>query len=109
LARDKLRTLTEQMFYTLLCFNKQCCGVDVMKRAREVTEGRVCIGPGTLYNLIEQFLDAGLICETGVEGRRISYILTEKGKKTLEAEYNRLKKQMGDYNRLISAESGGLK
>jgi DNA-binding PadR family transcriptional regulator len=107
LARDKLKTLTEQMFYTMLCFNKQCCGVDVMRRAREITKGRVCIGPGTLYNLIEQFLHAGLICETGVEGRRISYILTEKGKKTLEEEYNRLIKQIDDYNSLISTGSGG--
>lgn len=101
MAREKFRTLTEQMFYTLLCFHDECCGVDIMERTREITEGRVCIGPGTLYNLIEQFLDAGLICETRVEGRRISYVLTEKGKKTLEEEYDRLEKQMDDYNSLM--------
>ena len=45
MAREKFRTLTEQMFYTLLCFHDECCGVDIMERTREITEGRVCIGP----------------------------------------------------------------
>ena len=73
-----------------------------MEKTKEITNGRVCIGPGTTYNLIEQFLDAGLICIMGVQGRRISYILTEKGKKTLEEEYNRLKKQIDDYDSYIN-------
>ena len=90
------------MFYTLICFQIECCGVDIMEKTKEITKGRVCIGPGTTYNLIEQFLDAGLICVMGVQGRRISYILTEKGKKTLEEEYNRLKKQIDDYESYIS-------
>lgn len=102
MAREKLRTLTEQMFYTLLCFYNECCGMDIMKKTREITKGRVCIGSGTLYNLIEQFLDAELICETKVEGRRKSYLLTEKGKQNLENEYQRLKVQMDDYDRLVN-------
>lgn len=106
MAREKFRTLTEQMFYTLLCFQNECCGTDVMERTREITKGRVSIGPGTIYNLIEQFLDAGLICSVGAEGRRISYILAEKGKKALEEEYNRLKKQINDYDNFININRG---
>ncbi len=97
------------MFYTLLCFHSECCGTDVMKKTEEITKGRVRIGPGTLYNLIEQFLTAGLIRETGVEGRRISYILTERGKEALKEEADRLKKQMEDYDNLIGAGSEGSK
>lgn len=70
MAREKFQTLTEQMFYTLMCFNEECCGMDVMKKASDITEGRVNIGAGTLYNLIEQFAAAGLIQETKSEGRR---------------------------------------
>ncbi len=104
LARKKFQTLTEQMFYTLLCFRKECCGVDIMKQTREITNDRVIIGPGTLYNLIGQFLDAELICETSLEGRRISYRITKKGEETLEEEYGRLKKQMDDFKRIACTE-----
>ena len=30
MAREKFQTLTEQMFYILLCLQRECCGVDVM-------------------------------------------------------------------------------
>ena len=49
MAREKFQTLTEQMFYTLMCFNEECCGMDVMKKASDITEDRVNIGAGTLY------------------------------------------------------------
>lgn len=101
MAREKFQTLTEQMFYTLLCFNEECCGMDVMKKAADITEGRVNIGAGTLYNLIEQFKDAGLIRETGAEGRRRNYVLTAAGKQTLSDEYDRLQKQSEDYRRTV--------
>lgn len=106
MAREKFQTLTEQMFYTLICFSDECCGMDVMKKASEITGERISIGSGTLYNLIEQFLEAELIRETKVEGRRKSYILTEKGFRTLEDEYGRLQKQMEDYRRLVRSKEG---
>ena len=49
MAREKFQTLTEQMFYILLCLQRECCGVDVMDRVARMTENRVTIGPGTLY------------------------------------------------------------
>ena len=48
MARAKFQTLTEQMFYILLCLRQECCGMDIMERVREMTEGRVNLGPGTL-------------------------------------------------------------
>ena len=55
MARAKFQTLTEQMFYVLLCLRQECCGMDIMEKVHEMTEGRVNIGPGTLYNLLDQF------------------------------------------------------
>ena len=69
MARDKFQTLTEQMFYILLCLRTELCGTDIMARVTELTHGRVSVGPGTLYNLLESFLSAGYIAETKVEGR----------------------------------------
>ena len=79
MAREKYQTLTEQMFYILLCLTREQCGVDIMERVREMTEGRVVIGPGTLYSLLESFQQEGFIRETKVEGRRRSYRITPRG------------------------------
>ena len=42
-----------------------------------------------------------MIKETKVEGRRRSYILTEKGEEMLEREYARLLEQIRDYQRIF--------
>ncbi len=104
MPREKFQTLTEQMFYILLCLRKECCGMDIMAEVSEITDGRVSVGPGTLYNLLEQFVQAGMIRETKVEGRRKSYILTQKGAVTLREEFERLRKQTADYVRLVNGE-----
>ena len=101
MAREKFSVLTEQMFYILLCLRRECCGIDIMQEATQLTNGRLRIGPGTLYNLLEQFVEAGMIRETKCEGRRRSYILTETGHETLKVEFERLQRQAEDYRRLI--------
>ncbi len=101
MARGKLQTLTEQMFYTLLCLKEESYGTDIMKKAALLTDHRVKIGSGTLYNLIEQFLDYGLIKETKVEGRKRSYVLTEEGRLVLEGEYRRLNTLIDDYKAIM--------
>ena len=100
-ARAKFQTLTEQMFYTLLCLKEECYGMDILDRIPNMTNGRVKIGSGTLYTLLEQFLEAEMIRETKVEGRRRSYILTDKGREMLKSEYERLQAQIEDYRVLF--------
>ena len=99
MAREKFHTLTEQMFYILLALGSECCGVDIMERVSAMTEGRVAIGPGTLYSLLESFVAEGFIRETGVEGRKRSYILTLRGRLRLEEEVRRLRQQAEDFDR----------
>ena len=104
MAREKFQTLTEQMFYILLCLRRELCGMDIMAQVSELTQGRVSVGPGTLYNLLESFLSAGYIAETKVEGRKRSYLITEAGQKALEDEYRRLRTLAADYE----AQAGGM-
>lgn len=108
MAREKFQTLTEQMFYILLCLGQERCGADVMAWISEITGGRVAVGPGTLYNLLEQFLQAGYIRETKVEGRKRSYVITSIGQAALEAEVRRLRTLTADYARLAETEGGAL-
>ena len=104
MPRAKFQTLTEQMFYILLCLKEECYGMDIMDRVPAMTDGRVKVGSGTLYNLLEQFEEAGMIRLTRAEGRRRSYILTGKGMDALSAEYRRMEKQMADYRRFLGEE-----
>lgn len=104
MPREKFKTLTEQMFYVLLCLLEERCGMDILDRIEEMTGGRVTVGSGTLYNLLEQFADAEMIRETRVEGRRRSYLITEKGRQRLNEEYERLAAQTADYQRFAKGE-----
>ena len=105
MPRPKFQTLTEQMYYILLCLSRECCGMDIMERIPAMTGGRVRVGSGTLYNLLEQFLQAGMIRETRAEGRRRSYVLTPKGREALEGEYRRLCQQAADYRWILGEEA----
>ena len=104
MPRAKFQTLTEQMFYVLLCLTNECYGMDILDQVPAMTGGRVSVGSGTLYNLLEQFLEEGFIRETKVEGRRRSYLLTDKGADILEKEYQRIQAQAVDYRRIFGKE-----
>ena len=101
MPREKYQTLTEQMFYILLCLQSECCGVDIMKMISEMTEQRVTVGPGTLYTLLDNFVSQGFITLTNIENRKKNYIITDKGREMLEKEYNRLHKLREDYEKFM--------
>lgn len=104
LPREKLETLTPQMFYVLLCLTRERCGTDILDCMQTLTGGRVTIGSGTLYTLLEQFCQAGLIFQTRTDGRRRSYLLTQKGRARLDMEYARILAQAQDYRRMLAQE-----
>ena len=94
MARKKLDTLTEQMYYLLLALHAPGHGYAVMERVRELSRGRVQLG--TLYTLLARFEKEGLITLDRVEDTRKIYRLTELGRDTLEREYQRLRRQVAD-------------
>ena len=104
MPRPKFQTLTEQMFYILLSLKEECYGVDIFDKISEMTGDQVTVGSGTMYNLLDQFLDAEMIQEVKVEGRRRSYILTAKGREMLSTETQKLRKRVADYDALFGKE-----
>ncbi len=104
MPREKFKTLTEQMFYILLCLDTERRGVDILELVRRRTDGAVNIGSGTLYDLLEQFAAEGFIRLTRIEGRQRSYIITQKGRDRLAQEYARLRRQVTDYELLMQKE-----
>lgn len=62
--------LTEAMFYVLMALRRgELCGTEIAAWAERCTEGRVRLGPGTLYTILGRFLEEGFIQETSVQGR----------------------------------------
>lgn len=101
MAREQFQTLTEPMYYILLALLEECCGVDIMERVKNISNGRVVVGPGTLYAMLAKFEENDVIQLTASEGRRKSYIITEIGKKMLRQEYERLKTMVLDGSGLL--------
>ena len=99
MARKKFETLTEQMFYILLSLEEEYCGIDIMDKIQNMTNGRISVGSGTLYTILGEFEKNNLIRETAVEGRKRSYIITQEGQKMLSNEMFRLTQQLDDYKK----------
>ena len=88
--------MTEAMYYILLALLKPGHGYGMMQRIKELSGGRLVMGPGTLYGVLSRMSREGLIVLTGEEGRRKNYAITEAGKAALLLEYSRLKQLVSD-------------
>lgn len=98
---ERFQNLTEPMYYILMALIDERCGVDIMSAVDEISNGRVKVGPGTLYALLGKFEKEKMIVETGVDGRRRSYIITEKGLNILKEEYERIMILLRDGKRFL--------
>ena len=106
MARKKLDTLTEQMYYVLLSLRLERHGYGVMQDIAAITGGRVKVGAGTLYALLERFERDGLILRTRTEEKRKYYRLTPEGERLLQTEYERIRRQAADLERVLREEKG---
>ena len=96
MARKKLETLTEQMYYVLLSLTQERHGYGIMQDITQRTNGRVSVGAGTLYALLARFEEEGLITLSSTREGRKYYTLTPEGRQSLEQEYGRLCQQVHD-------------
>ena len=95
---EKLLPLTPAVFHILLSLlRKDRHGYGIMQEVNSYTEGRLRLGPGTLYRSIKQMLAEGLIIELDErpdpaldDQRRRYYRLTDFGQRVLKAETERL-------------------
>ena len=97
MSKKALDTLTETMFYVLLALkNEDMCGSEITDYVNTLTNGRVVMGPGTLYTILSNFQKEKLIEQTGSRGRMIIYRITDKGEEVFGAELNRIKQMVED-------------
>lgn len=95
---EELLPLSPAMFHILLALaDADRHGYGIMQEVESRTEGRVRLGPGTLYGAIKRLLEKGVIEETEErpapelnDERRRYYRLTDFGQRVLQAEAERL-------------------
>jgi DNA-binding PadR family transcriptional regulator len=95
---EELLPLTPAVFHILLALaDGERHGYGVIKEVDARTEGRVRLGPGTLYGSIKRMLEEGMIEESGArpdpeldDERRRYYRLTKFGRRVAVAEAERL-------------------
>jgi DNA-binding PadR family transcriptional regulator len=89
--------LTPAVLHILLALSTgERHGYGIMKQVKEDSQGKVKMGPGTLYGSVGRMMEAGLIRESGKridpqmdDERRIYYKLTGTGMSALRAELKR--------------------
>ena len=97
MARKKFSTLTEPMFYLLMSLiGGDKCGIDISEHIAVRSGGRVQLGTGTLYALLSEFEQDGIIKYVGIEGKRKIYRITELGVKMYSDELLRLRRCISD-------------
>src|SRR5688500_15809525 len=95
---DDFLPLTPAMFHILLALaDRERYGYDIMREVDERTEGKVRLGPGTLYGSIKRMLGDVLVQELDErpdpeldDERRRYYRLTDFGYRVAVAEAERL-------------------
>ncbi len=89
--------LTPAVLHILLALSiKERHGYGIMKQVEADSQGKVNMGPGTLYGSLGRMIEAGLIRESDKkidpdmdDERRVYYKITGLGKKALAAELER--------------------
>ena len=98
LRGEHLLPLSPAVFHILLALaGGERHGYDIMREVETITDGKLQMGPGTLYGSIKRMLRDGLIAEADErpdpaldDSRRRYYELTDFGRRVLVAESGRL-------------------
>lgn len=100
MPKRAMELLTESMFYVLMSLSREpMCGIDIAQDIERRTQGRVLLGPATLYTILGKFEKEKYIREVEVEGRKRTYRITERGLDAYRAEVARLRACLCDAER----------
>ena len=90
---QKNTPLTEALFYILLSVRKPNHGYGIVQEVEKLTEGRVVLGPGTLYGAVQTMTAKGWIRVFSAETdsrKKKEYIITDLGRAVFAEEKKRL-------------------
>lgn len=82
--------MSEQSFLILLSLLQPRHGYGIMQIVAEESDGRINLGPSTVYTVLYKMEQDGLIEVVSEEDRRKVYLIRKEGRYLLEAESKRL-------------------
>lgn len=82
--------MSETMFYILSSLSEERHGYGIMQHVDRLTNGRIILGAGTVYQTLSKLEKEGLIVVTSETERKKLYIITPIGKEILTIEASRI-------------------
>lgn len=116
MARPTTSPLTPAVLHILLALSTQeRHGYGIMKQVEADSQGKVRMGPGTLYGSLGRMMDAGLVAESGAQqdpemddARRVYYRITSQGRAALAAELERYREVVAVAQERLRTQRGAL-
>ena len=89
--RKRFIPMSETMFYILLSLREERHGYGIMRHVKEITNGRIILGAGTVYQSLQKLESEGLISSTKELDRKKLYLITDTGLQILQEEAQRIR------------------
>ena len=96
----KIKALTQPMYYILLSLKEKRHGYEIMQYVDWLTDGRVKVGPGTLYSLLSRFEEDGYIKMVSDNDNKKTYLIQDLGQEAVNQEIERLELLLSDATRV---------
>ena len=98
--------LTEAVYYILLSLMEPLHGYGIMQNVEQLSNGRLRLAAGPLYGAISRMLEKGWITalDGAADSRKKEYVITERGREVLRAEYARLKELVENGRTVLETE-----
>jgi len=90
-ARQRYIPMSETMLYILLSLREERHGYGIMQHVKELTNGRIVLGAGTVYQSLGKLESDGLIRAVREEDRKKYYVITPQGAQILSEEAARIR------------------
>lgn len=104
---ENKNALTEVVYYILLSLYNPLHGYGIMQNVKDMSDGRVELGPGTLYGAINTLVSKGwiepMVCEEN--SRKKEYVITHTGKGIVNQEIRRLEELIKNGRQIIMEET----
>ena len=89
-VRNRFTPMSETMLYILISLVKERHGYGIMQHVKDITNGRIVLGAGTIYQTLMKLENGGLIRPTEEKDRKKLYIVTDTGKQIILEEKKRI-------------------
>ena len=96
MPKRSLETLSEPMFYVLMALRRRTlCGVEIVHWIGETTEGRITLGPGTLYTILSKLTDEDKTFEIENNSETHQTLIRGMGEQHIDILVSKLKNKFG--------------